>query len=48
MTLLEAVIYGNASEPLVDDVAGAVVGGREQVGINAESERRVGVAEVLG
>jgi len=35
------------AEPVVDDGTGAVVGGREQVGVDAEGEGGVGVAEVL-
>jgi len=35
------------AEPIVDDSTGAIVGRREQVGIDAESEGRVGVAEIL-
>ena len=38
----------HAGEPLVDHGAGAVVGRREQMGVDAEGERGVGVAEVLG
>ena len=35
------------AEPVVDDGTGAVVGGREQVGVDAEGESGVSVAEVL-
>ncbi len=41
-------VLREVAEPLVDDGAGAIVGGREQAGVDAEGEGRVGVAEVLG
>ena len=39
---------GTVGEPFVDDGAGAVVGGREQMGVDAQREGGVGVAEVFG
>jgi hypothetical protein len=41
-------IAHQAAEPVVDHGTGAVVGGRKQVRADAESERRVCMAEVLG
>jgi hypothetical protein len=41
-------IAQQAAEPVADYDAGAVVGRREQMGVDAEGEGGVRVAEVLG